>query len=491
LVNGMSGVDFGRLPRPVADDHPEFVELYDAAWRIAARHIARHRNGREFMDVAWGRPGQLWEWVWDSCFVALYCRYAPEQYPGMASLDNFYELQREDGYISMTYDMNTGEEPYPDRINPPLFAWVEWEYFLATGDDSRFARVIPHIERLMGWIDANRRTPAWRKDEQPVLYYFRDCGSSGMDDSPRTPRHPEAGRYFEWIDLSCQMALSFRCLARMHAALGDAERAGRWQARAQELGGEINRRLWCPRTRFYYDRNLSRRLVNTKTAASFWPLLAGICDEAQKDALVEHVRNPAEFGRPIPAPTLSADDPNYSEDGAYWVGGVWPPTNYMIARGLMTAGRGDAAHELAVKYLAGLARTWAAVEPHTIWECQCPEADRPGQRPYEREWVKPEFVGWGGIGPISMLIENVLGIDVNAPERRVEWTIRLTGRHGIEGLSMGGAGRVSLMCAPRESADAPARVEASAEKDLEIAVRCGGRRAVLRPLAGRKTEATV
>jgi hypothetical protein len=535
----MSTVDFSTLPKPNLDDHPEFIAIYDKAWQLAATHIKRHQKGYDFMDVAWADPKHLYEWVWDSCFIALYCRYAPRQYPGMQSLDNFYNLQREDGYISMTYDVATGEEPYPDRINPPLFAWVEWEYYLTTGDSSRFARVIPHIERLMDWIDKNRRPAKWWKAEFFPLYCFEDCGSSGMDDSPRTPRHRDAGRFFEWIDLSAQMALSFRCLARMYAALGNAHRLGHapdgsflgqewprsrsavhsrppeagdacapsdaaadseanagdrssyWEARAAALGNAINERLWCDRTQFYHDRNLSQRWIATKSAAAFWPLLAGICDDPRKDALVVHLMDEHEFNTPTPVPSLSADDLNYSPQGEYWIGGVWPPINYMVARGLMTAGRGDAAHHVAVKYLGALARTYKTFDPHTLWECQSPSEDKPGLTPYERKWVKPDFVGWSGIGPIAMLIENVLGIDVRAPERRIEWTIRLTERHGIENLDCGEMGKVSLMCEARKSADAPAKVEALCEKPAELLLCCASRRVAVKLGAGRTVDAVV
>jgi hypothetical protein len=487
----MSAVDLAALPRPVVEDHPEFVALYEAAWRIAGRHVATHPNGRRFMDVAWGKPDQLWEWVWDSCFIALFCRYAPDQFPGMASLDNFYDLQRADGYISMTYDMRTGQECYPNRINPPLFAWVEWEHYRTTGDPSRFERAIPAIERLMAWIDANRRARPWRRDTEESLYCFEDCGSSGMDDSPRTPRDPEAGRFFEWIDLSSQMALSFRCLAKMHTAIGRAERAAHWQGRAERLSEAINRRLWSDRTRFYHDRAFSARLVAAKTAASFWPLLAGVADQPRRDALVEHLLDEREFNRPIPVPTLSADDPNYSPQGEYWVGGVWPPTNYMIVRGLSAAGRPDVAHGVALRYLSGLARTCAELEPHTIWECQSPEEPKPGLTCYTRQTVKPDFVGWGGVGPIAMLIENVLGIEANAAERRIEWTLRLAGRHGIENLSLGRCGKATLLCAARCSPDAPARVEIAVETPMEVVVRCAGREKTFRARPGAAAALTV
>lgn len=105
-----NGIDFSRLPQPVLPAHPEWRQLWEFAWREAARHV-RVSRGRRHMDVGWD-PACNYQWVWDTCFMALYARYAADQYPGVESLDNFYELQREDGLIAMTYDMTTGEMPY-------------------------------------------------------------------------------------------------------------------------------------------------------------------------------------------------------------------------------------------------------------------------------------------------------------------------------------------------------------------------------------------
>ena len=479
-------LDASRLPRPIVTDHPEWVALYDLAWRLAAQN-RRHSRGRWHMDAAWD-PARNFQWVWDTCFMALYCRYAPDQFPGVESLDNFYELQRDDGYISMTYDLNTGAETWPDRINPPLFAWVEDEYYRSTGDASRLPRVLPHLERLMGWIDAHRRTKPHRRlhavdgpdagrgesRERFQLYYFRDCGSSGMDDSPRTPREAEAGQFYDWIDLSCQMALSFRRLARLHTVLGQTERAAHWAQRADEVGALINAELWCPRTRFYHDRMLPKNFVAHKTAAGFWPMLAEICPPERVAALVAHLRNRREFNRPTPVPSLSADDLNYDPRGTYWVGGVWAPTNYMVTRGLALVGRGDEAHRIATAYLGALARTCHAVAPHTLWEAYSPESDAPALAAYTEQRVKPDFVGWTGIGPIAMLLENIIGIDAHAAARTVTWDLRLTGEHGVERLVVGPGGqRADLRCAARASARAGADVTVRCDGPLRLILRRG------------------
>lgn len=480
----MNNIDSAHLPRPILSNHPEWLELYYKAWALAARHIRVSKAGRSYMDAAWD-PTRNYQWVWDTVFMTLYCRYAPDQYPGIQSVDNFYDLQRPDGYISMTYDMDTGEEPWPDRINPPLFAWAEWEYYQSTGDESRLARVVPHIERLMDWVDAHRRTAPHRrlirdKLDRPAedvpddfqLYWFADAGSSGMDDSPRAPRVHGAGQHFDWVDLSCQMALSFRMLSKIHAVVGNSDRADRWARRWRELGTLINRELWCERTRFYHDRMLPTNFVPSKTVAGFWPLIAGLCPADRRDALVAHLMDEREFNRPTPVPSLSADDPNYCPRGTYWTGGIWAPTNYMIARGMAQNGRTDVAHQVAVRYLDALARTYAAIEPHTLWECYSPEEDLPGLAAYTGKRVKPDFVGWTGLGPIAMLVENIIGLDLDVPNRRVRWSINLLEEHGVENLLVGSSGRASFICKARTSAGAPAQVQIVSDVDLTVELHC-------------------
>ncbi|MEI8093850.1 MAG: trehalase family glycosidase [Spirochaetales bacterium] len=488
-------VDFSRLPEPLVPGHPEWKALYELAWTLAEAHI-RTVNGRGYIDAAWDGKRNF-QWVWDTCFIAFYTRYAPDRFPGIDGLDNFYELQRADGYLGMTYDMTTGLEPWPNRINPPLFAWAEWEHFRLTGDDSRLARAVHRIGKFMEWIEANRRTaPHSRLREtsgQPdpfQLFFFEDCGSSGMDDSPRTPRNPEAGAYFDWIDLSAQMALSYRMLANMAAQLDQKAKAEAWARRGAEIGALVNDELWCAADRFYHDRMLPRNFVSAKTIAGFWPLVAGYCPAERVDDLVGHLENRAEFARSIPVPSLAADDPNYRGDGVFWRGGVWAPANYMVLQGLAHCGRREVAHRIARRYLEGLVRVHDVNEPHTLWENVAPDLDRPGLKPYGPGTSKPDFVGWSGLGPISMLIEHVLGLEVDAVAGTVVWDLRLEGPHGLKRLPVGRDKQgspdfVDVTCeAPADDNSGPASVTLRGTRELKVELHRGGRTVVVRLVAG-------
>ena len=90
-------------------------------------------------------------------------------------------------------------------------------------------------------------------------------------------------------------------------------------------------------------------------------------------------------------PSLSADHPEYDPGGGYWLGGVWPPTNYMILRGLGRAGYNDLAHEISREDLDNVVRVYK--DTGTLWENYAPERAAQGNR------AKDDFVGWSGLAP--------------------------------------------------------------------------------------------
>lgn len=70
-----------RIPMPVYDEHPEYNELYNKAWELAFEHIKSITGTPQtpYMDEAFCAT-QVW--IWDSCFMALFCKYAREVFPG-------------------------------------------------------------------------------------------------------------------------------------------------------------------------------------------------------------------------------------------------------------------------------------------------------------------------------------------------------------------------------------------------------------------------
>ena len=394
--------------------NPEFNALREKAIELALKNLEHpSRPGWKTQMCCMPGIGKIWQW--DSCFMALYALDMDGLVEPMNNLDNLYLCQREDGFMAMPYWIESGEPAFGELINPPLFAWVEWEYFRHTKDRSRFERVFPILGQYYNWIRNNRRRAG------SGLYYFETTGSSGMDNSPRGgwEAFQNNGSDLAHVDLICQQLLSARCLADIAAELGNG-REDFYRVECTELVRLIDRHHWNEKTGFYYDvferggyyesPKYPRAWVPCKTAAAFWALISGAASREQADALEKHLLDPDEFFTEHPVPSISRDDPNYHASGQYWLGGVWAPIVYMVVQGLKKYGKIETARLIARKHLEAMSRTFREFEPHTIWECYSPEYMRPSDRE-DAPRVRPDFVGWSGLGPIAFLSDPELWPD--------------------------------------------------------------------------------
>jgi glycogen debranching enzyme len=410
-----------RLPQPVLPAHADWVELYWLAWSLLAGQMKRGtpENGfaQDYLDA--GFSENIFQW--DTCFIAAFARYGGHVFPVGPSLDNFYSKQHDDGFICREIGPD-GADYWPksseQSINPPLFAWAEWLCYQISGDKKRLRRVLPHLDRYYNWVAYNHRMA-------DGLYWTSNMGS-GMDNSPRCG--------WQWVDITAQQALAARMLNQIAHRVKDGSLEAHYRTEYDELVGRINRLMWDEQDEFYHDTlhraHMDCGFARCKTLAGFWPLLAGIVPPDRTARLVAHLQNPSEFGRPHPFPTLSADHSSYMPTGGYWLGGVWPPTTYMVIKGLAANGYADLARRSAERHLEHLAQVVA--ETGTLWEDYAPESAAPGLP------SRPNFVGWTGLGPVAMLIEDVLGIEVDAPTQAIHWRLRQGETHGIRNLRMGG-----------------------------------------------------
>ncbi len=223
-----------------------------------------------------------------------------------------------------------------------------------------------------------------------LLYWNTDLGS-GMDDIPK-PAKKGSG----WVDMSCQMVMQYRELAQMCRELDQSAKADAYEAEAKAIADRINQWCWNKEDGFYYDVLADGTQFKKKTACGFWPMLAGVASPDQVSRMVAHLQSEKEFWRVNVFPALAADEKEYrSPSGNYWRGAVWAPTNYEIIKGLQACGQEAFATEATEKYLAGMAEVFKTT--NTVFENYMPERLEPSSK-------RGDFVGWTGLGPISLLI---------------------------------------------------------------------------------------
>ncbi|BDD08192.1 glycoside hydrolase [Fulvitalea axinellae] len=428
-------LDKSLIPSPVMDGDNKLVELYWKAWELAWEKV-KYQDGMPqspYMDEG------LWDhtvWIWDTAFMVHFCKYSPKQYPGIESFDNFYTVMHGTNTASLKIH-------HPD--NPPLFAWIENDYARFTGNTDRFKHILTEKKYLQKHYDYFENTKPHTKFKYAGAHTnikkeeigFRWWGvQSGMDNTPRG-RGVGYGNIY-WIDAIAQQGLAALNISRIAETIGDKATAKEYKAKYKVFKDLVNKYYWDEEDGMYYDINVEApyEKVKVKTPASFWPMLAEMCDKKQaaklEQAALKH------FGGDIPWPTVSADDPDFHESGCYWKGGVWLPTAYMATKALEKYGYHETADKLSLNLVKHMRATYDQFEPHTIWECYNPTKPIPATHGGDNGYSREDFCGWSALGPISMLIENVLGFhDVDAIKKEVRWRLHRSDRHGIKDLRFG------------------------------------------------------
>lgn len=477
------------VPGPILDGDPEFVDLWDLAWDLATDHVASGTPANGFADHYMDEAFSDQVFQWDTCFMALFGRYGLDAFPVMPSLDNFYGTQGEDGYICRVVNETDGlpggdaGDPAEPAINPPLFAWVELRYARQTGDLSRLPRVLPVLAAYHGWLDGHVRTA-------PGLYYTSMLGS-GMDNAPRD------AAYDGWVDITAQQALARRSEAELRALLGDDEGAEAALAEAERICADVRDLMWDDEDGFFYDLGPGMALLQDRTLASIWPLVAGCATQEQAGRVIGHLRDPAEFWRVHLFPSAAADSAGYNPAGHYWRGGVWAPTTFAAIEALAAYGREDLARAAAENTLRNLhAVAWDyAPDPSllapdatgdgtgTLWELYAPDSVAPGTRWDQQYLGRQDFVGWTGLGPIALLLERAIGLSADAPSDTLTWRLSRIDRHGVAGYRFGDQ-LVDLVAAERNGPGDAATIDVDTTDAFTLEVDLGGARQAFAVPAG-------
>jgi glycogen debranching enzyme len=258
----------------------------------------------------------------------------------------------------------------------------------------------------------------------------------------------------------------------MAQELGATDEVADMREEDERLARFVNEQLWDEPGAFYFDRWDDGRRSGVRSIGAYWALLAGVVPRDRLDRFVAQLEDPRRFNRPHRVPSLAADTPGYQATGDYWRGGVWVSTNYMVLRGLTEVGRDALAHEIARNHVGNVVSVFETTG--TLWENYAPESAAPGTP------ARPDFVGWGGLPPIGVLLEYVFGLRPDAPARRLVWDVRLVERHGVKRYPFGRDVSIDLSCAARRSVDERPRLEAKATAPVDLELRWAGRSEVVR-----------
>lgn len=404
-----------------------FVDIYDQTWAWSNEFWRKGTAKSKLSSRFFNAPDAESIVQFDSIFSTFFLVYSNRIFPVTAQLDNFYGKQEENGAIRGEYSLKDGKpvpiKDNPEGVQPPLFAWAEYNIYHKIGNKKRIREVMPILERYYQWLEDTF------KDETGM--YAVPLAATMMQNAPRK------GVVYP-IDFNTQQAINALYMAELGDILNDKEISFRFKRHYFSLKTRINNLMWNDADGFYYDLDKSREQVRVKTIAGFWPLLAELPNEPRSEQLIAHLQNPSTFGTENPFPSLAADEEAFSERGTGFRGSVYPPFTFMVIKGLEKHGKYQLARECSIRHLYYMVDTLhpEGTERGTVWEAYLPRKDGPAQWPGKKGFPRELFITYTALSTVALMIENIIGLYVSLPRKTVDWIVPTLEIMGIENLSL-------------------------------------------------------
>jgi neutral trehalase len=405
----------------------DFVDIYNQTWAWLGDMWQKGTPENDFQARYLNYPKNETINQFEACFSTFFLVYSNRIFPAAPLLDNFYDRQEESGAIRGDYSVEDGSpvttKDNPEGVNPPLFAWAEYNLYHKIGNKKRIRDIIPKLEKYFVWLDTT-----FKKGNG---LYAVPLSATKMDNSPR-----DKAVYL--IDFNAQQALNALYMAELGDILNDKEISFRFKRHYFSLKTRINSMMWNEDAGMYCDLDKNENLLSAKTIAGFWPLLAELPNEAKAEQLLAHLKNPDTFGLENPFPSLAADEEMFDETGHGYRGSVYPPFTFMVIKGLEKYQASELARECAIRHLYYMLDTLhpEGKERGSMWEAYRPRKDGPAQWRGKAGFPREMFLPYAALSTIALMIENVIGLYVSLPRKTVDWVIPTLEIMGIEHLSL-------------------------------------------------------
>ena len=403
----------------------DFVDLYDRSWVWIDECWTQGTEQNGFVGNYVSYSGQKTINLFNSCLTALFLNYSNQAYSPFDMMDFFYSKQEENGAIRSDYSVEDGSavvsEDNPEGVSLPLFAYVEYLFYHKIGNKKRLKEIVPILENYFTWLK-----DTFQKENGLFSVPASACLSGNI---------PRENTCYP-VDFNTLVALNAFYLSEIGDILNDKELSFKYKRLYFSLKTRINNLMWDPETNFYYDLNESENRIPLKLISAYWTMLAEIPNDERASYIIEYLKDPAYFGTDNPFPSVSADSPCYNENAVGYCSAVVPSNVYAVVKGLEKYGEYVFARECAIRHLYFILDTLHPEGdlPGDVWEAYLP--NREGVPVQEGDFPGKRFLPQACLVTITLMIEDIIGLDVSLPRKTVNWTVPNLEVMGIENLSL-------------------------------------------------------
>ncbi|MGN0543622.1 MAG: MGH1-like glycoside hydrolase domain-containing protein [Acutalibacteraceae bacterium] len=296
-------------------------------------------------------PGKRWDclYTWDSGFIGL----------GMLDYSERFAEYSLDTYLS---DESNPDYAFLHHGSPvPVQMYLYLEMLKRSNDKSKLLAMYPRAKLYYDFLAGKVRGSATAKLKSGLTttydYFY---STSGMDDYPAQVAMMDRNiRDTTAPVISTSQLIRCGKILRMAASkLGKADDAAEYAADIERLTNALTEYSWDEKSGYFsyvlHDKDynptgfmLTESGENlNKGLDGIYPIIAGACNEEQREAILGHLKNEKEMLSPygISAVDMTA---GYFMVNGYWNGNVWFPHQWFIWKSMLDLGESDFAYTVA------------------------------------------------------------------------------------------------------------------------------------------------
>lgn len=405
----------------------DFVDMYNRTWVWIEENWHTCDKDNFFPEGFLTHKDDKIISLFDYSIASLFLVYSNQNFSPYSMIDFFYSLQKEDGSIPSLVNYETGEscftESNPKGLTLPLLPYIEYNFYHKIGNKKRLKEIVPKLEAYFSWICEN-----FQKPNGLFSVPYEACHSGNI---------PRDGAYYE-VDFNSAMAVSAFYLSAIGDVLNDKELSFRYKRIYFSLKTRISSMMWSDEDKFYYDLDENEVQIKNKYLGAYWTMLAEIPNDETAMHLIEKLQDPNEFGTENPFSFLPVSSRYYTDKGNGYCGGVVPFYNYIVIKGLIKYNYFILARECAIRHLYFILDTLHpdAEKMGDVWEVYRPMSEGPSISLDDTFVNKQHYIAMLGLMTITLIIENIIGLDISLPRKTVNWTMQSLEAMGIEHLSL-------------------------------------------------------
>ncbi len=296
-------------------------------------------------------PGKRWDclYTWDSGFIGL----------GMNEIAPKFAEYIIDTYLS---DESNPDYAFLHHGSPvPVQIYQLYEMIQRADNKEHLLSYYSRARLYYRFLAGKTRGSTTAKFKSGILtsydYFY---SSSGMDDYPaQVAMMKQRLRDKASPVITTSQVIRFgKILAILADKLGKTDDVAEYTADAEKLTDALNKYSWDNDSGYYsyvlHDENYEpTEIFRTadgenlnKGLDGIYPIIAGICDENQKEKIIGHLTNDKEMHSPFGISAVDMTAGYYMVNG-YWNGNIWFPHQWFIFKSMLDLGESGIARDIA------------------------------------------------------------------------------------------------------------------------------------------------